>query len=171
MAEVWADLKTVRLKLSDPSNIIDLDHVANTAALPATPKRQTAYREDDTGIYKVYDIELSAWTSVDLKISDETLNNLIATNGVNGSVISAIVQIIANLINSMSIVSFDIGTESTQYQTLDSALSFYRYLKTMYTEEADKDTFTSTGRMIRTREPVVGGVRESHRHHHFHEDW
>lgn len=160
MAEVWADLKTVRLKLSDPSGVIDLDHVANLAALPVAPKRQTAYREDDTGQYKIYDTELSAWSVLDLKISDETLNTMIAASGVNDAVVSAIVQIIGSLLDTMRIVSFNSGTETTQYQTLQSVLDFYKSLKTMYSDEANKGTLTSTGRMMRTKPPTIGGVTE-----------
>jgi hypothetical protein len=160
MAEVWNSLKEVRLRVRDPAGVISLEHVANAAALPITPLRQTGYRTDDSGNYQVYNTDLSAWEKRDLSISDERLNNFIDLYGLDGATVRAINAITSGLIEKLQVVKFDSGAESTQYQTLNDTIAFYRELKKAYTEEEQEVAGVSTGRIVKTCKPVIGGVYE-----------
>ena len=160
MAEVWDSLKAVRLKLMDPQGIINLDHAATYAALPIAPYSQYGYRDDATGIYYRRDVALSTWEALSLRIADETLNDLIDEYGIKGAVKHAIPPIMAVVLNEMSIVQLSSGTETTQYQSIASIYQFYKGLQAMYAEEAEEEVGYSTGRMIHTRKPVIGGVHE-----------
>lgn len=144
----------------DPQGVINLAHVANAAALPAAPYRQYAYRKDDVGEYVTWDAGLASWADVDLRISDEVLNDLIDEYGVKGAIKHAITPIMAAVLNEMSIAQISNGIESTQYQSIEAVYQFYKGLQTMYAEEADEEVGYSTGRTVRTRRPVIGGVFE-----------
>lgn len=160
MAEVWEDLKEVRLKLMDPQGVINLVQAANRAALPSVPRNQYGYRLTDTGEYYVNEPSLGAWEPLPLRIADDTLNALIAQYGVGGAIQRAIPPIMAKILSEMSVLQISSGTDSTQYQSLETILGFYRGLKGMYAEEAKEVTGFSTGRSFRCRRPTIGGVRE-----------
>lgn len=153
--EVWASLVTARLKLSDPNediiNIISVDSLANFPTIPAS---QTAYRAEDTGIYYIYS---GSYTETELQISDDRLNSLIASYGINGAVQRAINIILASLYRKRPAVRIDSGAESTQYQTLNDLIALYKELQAQYAEEDKKDTATNTGRIMYTCPAKVGG--------------
>ena len=160
MAEVWESLKAVRLKLKDPSGCVNLMTVANLAALPVAPSRQTGYRTEDTGIWYIFNETAEAWQIVDIKISDDSLNSLIDSYGISGAVINAIPEILAYIYDQMPIVQINSGSESTQYQTLANAQAFYTKLRDLYKEMAAGSEGTSTSRILKTQRQQVGGVRE-----------
>ena len=158
MAEEWNSLKIVRMKLKDPAGVIILEHVSDTTSLPATPKRQAAYRTDDSGNWQTFDG--TKWSLVDLSISDERLNELIAANGVDGAVVEALPEIIATLFDRLQIVSTSSGVESFQYLSLEKAIAFYKEMRNIYSEQKQKSSGLSTGRFFRGSRPEVGGIRE-----------
>lgn len=153
----WEDIKEARLRLRDPSGVIDLSHVADDAARPSSPARQTAYRSDDSGTYAVYDFTLSSWTIVTLNVSDTRLSNLIDLYGINGAISKAVFFIIAGLYDQMQIVRLDSGAESTQYQTLSDMLAFYKSLKDQFKEDAAEESGLNTGRQYKVTPPSIGG--------------
>ena len=154
--EVWSSLVTARLKLSDPNediiNIVSVDSLTN---FPTTPASQTAYRAEDTGIYYVHNG--TAYEKTDLQISDDRLNGLIASYGINEAVKRSISIILASLYRKRPAVRIDSGAESTQYQTLNDLIAFYKELQSLYTEEDAADNATGTGRVMYTRRVAVGG--------------
>ena len=160
MAEIWASLKNVRIKLHDPSGCINLVSVENYAALPETPSRQTAYRTADSGNWYMFFDMTQKWTALDIKISDDRLNELIDQKGELGAVVSAIPEIISGLYDSLQLVSHSNGTESMQYVTIEQAISFYEKLKDMFVEQKSQSAGVNTGVFIRTCNEVVGGIPE-----------
>ena len=161
MAEVWSSLKSVRMKIRDPLGVIDLDHVTNQAALPVTPKRQTAYRTDDTGTYWQFDEGLQAWGAKDIRVSDETLNGIIDAKGVTGAVGPAIDEIIAGLYSELPLVQSSSGSENLQFMKLSEALAFYERLKKIYADAVAENENMNTGKFVCTPQRVVGGIRET----------
>lgn len=154
--EVWDDLVTARLKLSDPNeDIIDIVSVDTYSDFPTSPASQTAYRAEDTGIYYIYSD--SAYTAVDLLISDDRLNTLIDSYGVNLAVVKSITIILASLYRRRPAVRTTSGADSTQYQTLSDLIALYKELQTQYTEENATDDSVNTGRVLYTNAQKVGG--------------
>ena len=151
------DLATARIKLSDPAGVIAFADVDTYTDLPSSPASQTAYRALDTGVYYKYDSGMSAWSAVDLLISDDRLQNLIDLYGINKTVQRAISIILSGLYAKRQAVKIDSGAESTQYQTLNDIIAFYNALKAEYAEEDATDNAVNTGRIGRFRAPAVGG--------------
>ncbi len=154
----WDDLKELRLKACDPDGFIDLDTVANTAALPATPKGQTAYRKEDSGEYVAYDTELAAWEPVKLEMSDARAMALI---DVKGSVAAAapfvVRQIMASLGAQMRIARIQGGAGSTDFVNLTTLLNYYKAIVENMEAAAAADEGKSGGGYFRTRRPCIGG--------------
>jgi hypothetical protein len=156
----WDSLKETRLRLRDPSGVINLEHVATSSSLPAVPLSQTAYRSDDTGIYAIYDSDLTTWSNVNLLVSDARLNNLIDLYGIDKSTIKAISYIISSLYERLNFVKLDAGAESTQYQTLNDTLAFYKALRDQYKEDAAELSGVDTGRYLKITPPSIAGGME-----------
>jgi hypothetical protein len=154
MAEVWETLKSVRIKLNDPFEVINLNHVTNFAALPASAISQTAYRTDDTGEYYVQ--SGAYYIKKDLTISDELLNSMIGTYGEYGAIQRAIPILISKTLREMQVARLQNGSESIEYQTLRDVLDFYRSLKDLYKDEGLQEEAYGTGRSIRTKRPIIG---------------
>ena len=151
------DLKSTRIKLSDPAGVIALEEVT---ALPTSPSAQTAYLVTSTGVYSVYDSGTASWEQVDLLISDTVLTTMLATLSVNDTVRRAINIILAGLYSKRQVVRIDSGAESTQYQTLNDLIALYNALKAAYKEESAETANAGTGRIVRTCRPAVGGFYE-----------
>ena len=156
MAEVWASLKELRIRTSDPFGFIDIQTVADKTELPATPIAQTVYRSEADKEYLEY--KNSAWVHVDIEISDEMMNSLIASYGVTKSVEKCINLILASLGKKLSIEKSDSGTESFTFTSLKAQYDFYKALKTDAKEEASEETGYSTGRFFASGHSVVGGM-------------
>lgn len=150
-------LKSVRLKLRDPSGVISIDHVSDFASLPVVPKNQTAYKLDDTSDYYIYS---GTWARTNLLMSDEMLNSMIDSVGENNAVLRSITMIISSLASEIKLVRMSSGTEDMQFQSLSDLLSFYRSLRAMYKEEDIEQAGAGTGRFMRMTGPVIGGVSE-----------
>ena len=160
----FAELKELRLKISDPSGVIDILSVANAAALPASPVRQTAYLEVDPGDYVLYDFDLLQWNSLDLKVSDTRLTALIDLWGAADSIPKAIRAIMATLGQGMQIKRITSGADSTEYLTLKDAYEYYKMLIEQYREETAEEAGTSAGRYLRIRRPGAGYI-DGHWYH------
>jgi hypothetical protein len=156
----WADLKELRLKTCDPDGYIDLETVATAAALPGTPKGQTAYRKEDSGEYVAYDAELLSWEPVRLEVSDARLMAMIDTyGGVSKAAPYAVRQIMAGLGARLRIARTQGGAESTDFVNLTTLYNFYKDLIASMTEEVAQEAGESQGRMLRIRtKPIAGGM-------------
>jgi hypothetical protein len=155
----WADLKELRLRICDPSGVIDLVSVADAAARAAvtSPAKQTAYQQADGDTYWIYDSELAAWEQVTLELADARLENLIDLYGVDATAPKAVRLIMASLGKKMGIARSQGGAETIDYQTLRDTYQFYKDLAATMEEETAKEEGTSTGRYVRMRHPHIGG--------------
>jgi len=160
MAEVWETLSTVRISLSDPQSVIALATYADKDSFPTSAVSQTAYRAEDTGIYYTYDSDLEEWESVDLLISDDRLNNLITLYGQDKATQRAITIIIAGLYGKLNFTKSNVGAETTEYQTLNDTIAYYKALRDQYKEEEAETSATNTGLIISMPESPVGGFFE-----------
>ena len=158
MAEVWASLKELRIRTSDPFGFIDIQTAVNQAAFPATPKAQTVYRSESDSEY--FEYKDGAWSHVDIEISDDMMNSFIASYGVTKSVEKCINLILASLGKNLSIERSESGTESFTFTSLKAQYDFYKALKTDAKEEASEETGYSTGRFFASGPRVVGGMMQ-----------
>jgi hypothetical protein len=154
------DLVSTRIKLSDPAGVIAFAEVDTYSDLPESPASQTAYRTADKGIYYVYDTGVEEWEQVDLQISDTVLMAMLTTLSVNDTARRAINIILAGLYCKRQVVRTDAGAESTQYQSLTALIALYNALKAAYKEESAESAHASTGRIVVTTRPTVGGFLE-----------
>jgi hypothetical protein len=154
----WADLKELRLKTCDPDGYIDLDTVANVAALPVAPKGQTAYRKEDSGDYVAYDAELLAWGPVKLEVSDARAMAMVDAYGSASRAAPYMVrQIMAGLGAKMRIARSQGGAGSTDFVNLTTLYNFYKGIIETFEVEAAVEEGASEGRYLRTKRPSIGG--------------
>ena len=158
MAEVWASLKELRIRTSDPFGFIDIQTVVDKTALPATPIAQTVYRSEADKEYLEY--KNSAWVHVDIEISDEMMNTFIASYGVTKSVEKCINLILASLGKKLFIAQSNSGTESFVFQNLTTMRNFYESMRDEAKEESSTETGYSTGRFFASGPSVVGGMMQ-----------
>jgi hypothetical protein len=155
----WADLKELRLRISDPSGVIAIETVATAAArlvVPA-PAKQTAYQQADDDTYWVYDFDLLAWSQVELEIADIRIENIIDLYGLDAAAPKCLRLIMSSIGKRMGIVRSGSGAESIQYQTLKDTYDFYKAIVESMEEEVAQDTGASTGRYMRFHHPRIGG--------------
>jgi hypothetical protein len=157
---VFVDTVELRLRIKDPLGSIAILSVATEAARLAltSPARQTAYCQADTGVYYVYDADLSAWEAKDLLVSDARINTMIDLYGVDGAAPRVIKDIVAELGQRLYISRTSDGAGSTDYQSLRDLHQFYKDLAATMVEEAKVEAGTSSGRYLRIRtHPHIGG--------------
>jgi hypothetical protein len=154
MAEVWDSLKSVRIKLNDPTEVINLEHVADFSSLPASAVSQTAYRTDDSGEYYLF--SGASYIKKDLFISDELLNEMISAYGETGAIRQAYTILMSRTLREMEIVRHSNGSESFEYQALSTQLDEYRKLRDAIQEDEAQAEGYGTGRTIRTCRPIIG---------------
>lgn len=155
MAEVFESLKEARIKLNDPSGVINILTVSNYEALPVSPISQTAYRTEDTGEYFIF--SGSSFEKLELKISDETLNTYISLYGITGAILRGIDLIVAQLYNQIMASGFSTGSENVQFTTLKDAIEFYKTLRKQYADQDAENSSVSSGLYIETTRPRIGG--------------
>lgn len=148
-------IKSVRLRIADPANVINIIQVATPDALPDTPAQQTAYQVQSTGYYMVHDG--AAYVQAELRVSDEYIITLIDTYGTELAICRAYQMIIAQLGNQLTLVRNQSGAESAQYVALKEALDYYRQVKQDCDDQYDSDNSNSTGRFYRSRQPRIAG--------------
>jgi hypothetical protein len=154
-----ADIFDLRLRIKNPLGVIAILAVANEDALDdiESPARQTAYLQQDTGVYYTYDPDLEEWEAKDLLLSDATIGTLIDAYGAAAAVPKAIKNIMAELGQRLTIASTKGGDGSTDYQNLATMYRFYKDLVATMEEEIAVDAGTSQGRYLRIRRPSIAG--------------
>lgn len=148
----FTQIKTVRLQIADPANVINILQVSS---LPVTPAQQTAYYVTSTQFYMIHDG--AAYVQAELRVSDEYLGTLIDTYGVALAVCRAYRMILAQLGNQLMLIRTQSGAESTQYQDLLKVMDYYRQMKEDCDEQNNKDNLNSTGRFYQTEQPDIAG--------------
>lgn len=157
----FADIKPVRLAIDDPAGVIDILEVANSAALPAAPQPQTAYRTQDTGIYyetsKLSGAVLADWSVIELRISDSSLQTIYNQLGEAKTICRAFARIASKLGNELRIIRNQTGSESTEYATARDLYAYYKGLAEDCAAVNASDAGTSTGRYGTMKQPEIAG--------------
>lgn len=153
----FSEVKEVRLKIADPqpvsgSRFINFIQVANQAALPSPSARQTAYNTLDTGEYWSYGG--TAYQSLDLQVSDDSIEEWIDAVGVMGAARKSVEMILAGLPVQFQIVKNDSGTESNEFIKLGELQKFYENLLKMWTPV---DSSSNTGKYFKTVPACIAG--------------
>lgn len=157
----WEQIKNLRLKINDPSDIIDIIAVANLEALPETPVFQTAYYVQSTGSYVKTDIESEAsaddYDLIELDLSDARLNILIDEYGESLAVCKSYRAIATKLGKRVVMKSNTTGTERVEYTTLKEMYNYYKSLADDCESQYNSNSNNSTGRFCSTKNPEIAG--------------
>lgn len=138
----------VRLRISDPSGFIRLE---TAVTFPVSPLKQTAYLLPD-GYY--YD---TATTTVDLRISDERIQNWIDLKDEDYATCQAIKAILPQLGAEIGIVRSTTGAESTEYSTLIDTYNYYKSLLADCTSEKKSNENNNSGRWGGSKAVEIAG--------------
>jgi hypothetical protein len=162
----FAELKEVRLRISDPYLFIDILSVAASANLPiapAAPASQTVYKTISTGAYYAPSIDAPAvapddYTIQELRISDSRIEGWIDSGGVNYATCRALKQIVAQLgVELGGIKKTSTGAEDTEFQDILSLYNYYKGLLADCKEDAKEEAGNSTGRIGKMTAPTIAG--------------
>ena len=155
MAEDFDILKRVRAKIHDPETVVRFNHFPDLSSLPEVPPRQTACRTDDNGNWYVYSEDEKKYVPVDVKISDDTLNEIVSQYGEREGVLRCLSVILAGLLERSQITSMGTGSDSVGFTGIQQSIAFYEKLIQVYTDENNRINKTSSGRVIFTPPPEV----------------
>jgi len=154
-------IKQLRLRIGDPAGVINIIQVSTLEDLPETPRQQTAYYVISTRYYMQTSLlsgaKPSDYTEINLRISDEYLQDLIDAYGVEASICKAYKWIIARLGNELVLVRNSTGAESTEYQRILDMLNYYKQVAKDCTDEYNKSQLNSTGRFYKSKQPNIAG--------------
>ena len=155
------EIKTLRLEITDPYGIIDIQYVATTADLPADPLPQTAYLCAADGAYYKTSLTTGAapsdYTRIPLRLSDTRVGTMIDTYGAARAVGKAL-RAIAKMIGAeIPIVRQTAGAESTEFQNILELYRYYKSLAADVEEDVAEDEGNNAGGYFRTRNPTIGG--------------
>jgi len=152
----FAQIKEVRLSISDPEGVID---ILEASSLPTEPAPQTAYlvssvyyTTEETGTVVAGDYSIA-----ELKVSDTQIGAWIDAVSVNDSKCKAIGQIMAKLLIELRLVRFSAGADTTEYISLRDVYYGYKDLLAMYTETKKTADGNSTGRYYSTNYTEIAG--------------
>ena len=137
--------------LSDPAGVTDLIFADS---FPEEPDAQAGYYIASLGNYQRFNDRKNAWERLATNLSDAYIAEVMQEMGPSRGPIALIDFIIMGL--QTGAVSFKAGAESVSMPSLNDLLAFYREKKKILMEQAG----LNTGRTMRTRRPVIGGVRE-----------
>lgn len=162
----FADIKEVRLRISDPYLFINILEAATPAALPTSPASQTAYKATSTGDYYAtsktsdnfpltvpddYDIQ-------ELRISDARISAWIDSDSVNYATCRALKQIVGQLgVELGGIKKTSTGAEDTEFQDIEKLYNYYKALLADCKEDTKKANGNSTGRVGKMTSPEIAG--------------
>ena len=157
----WTEIKTVRLAIHDPSQVIDLETVATLAVWPTLPKRQTAYRVEATEAYMIGEwlepTVLSGYAELELQLSDARITDWIDEHGVADARCYALRDITRTLWAEASLVRTQTGAESSEFNTLLDVYKFYKGLAADCHAEVRTDAANSTGKLFTTSQSEIAG--------------
>lgn len=152
-----SQIHALRIDISDPPDIINIESVATSGDLPEIPEPQTAYYIIDTAKYvqteKTSEAVLSDYLPVELFLSDSKLNGLINTFGFDVAIYKAIKLISSKLGSKLLMVRNQNGAESVEYVRLKELYDYYKALVADFKEE----TSASSGRYVSTTNPTIAG--------------
>lgn len=157
----WAQVKSVRLQVHDPANAVFLESVATKSALPAAPLHQAVYHVESDDTYwettETSGADPTDYTAVDLRISDERIEALIDSYGVDAARCHVIRDIARSIADELRIVRITDGADSTEYADMRSAYKTYQDMADDCAEETKVNASNSSGRMYATTDPEIAG--------------
>lgn len=152
-----SQIHSLRLDISDPPDIINIESIALPANLPTSPAPQTAYYIISNARYMRTDKLSGAVSSdyyyCDLFLSDSKINTLINTFGIDIAKYKAIKLILPKLASKLLIVKNTDGATSTEYIRLNDLYKFYKSL----IEDFKEETSVGSGRYCSTETPEIAG--------------
>lgn len=137
----------VRLRISDPSGFIRLE---TAVTFPVSPLKQTAYLIDG-------DYYSTATNILDLRISDERIQNWIDLKDEDYATCQAIKAILPQLGAEIGIVRSTTGAESTEYSTLIDTYNYYKSLLADCTSEKKSNENNNSGRWGGSKAVEIAG--------------
>jgi hypothetical protein len=147
----FAAIRKVRMMLRDPAGVNDLIYADS---LPEEPDTLAGYYTDGSGIYQKFNERKNTWERLAIKLSDAYISETLCEYGIKRGPVHLIDFIIMGL--QTGAVSFSAGAERVSGPGLHDLLEFYKEQRKILLEQAG----LNTGRTLRTRQPVIGGVRE-----------
>lgn len=142
------DVIKLRLRIKDPHGY---PMIIEASELPVSPDELTAYRLGENQYYN------SDNERLDINISDGELDAMIVEHGMKGAECRSYGEIAKSLGGQMRIARLTTGTETTQWTSLVELYNFYRQLAADCREQNSSDTGTSTGRIGRSKQPIIAG--------------
>lgn len=149
----------IRLLVKDPLGYNSIVEVANAAARPANPAGQALYFVSDIKEYQAF--EDGVWTRQDVVLANTRLGALCDLYSDDNQVASKVINDLVSYYGqqlALAYKSHNDGSESFDKQTLADFVSFYKELKASFDSETAIAAGANTGRYIRTRKPVIGGM-------------
>jgi len=152
MTEVeFVEIRKIRMLLRDPNGVNDLIFADSP---PEEPDAQAGYYIASLGNYQKFNDRKNAWERLPTSLSDAFIIETLKEKGPTNGPIALIDFIIMGL--QTGAISFKAGAESVSMPSIGDLLEFYREKKKILMEQAG----LNTGRTMRTRRPVIGGVGE-----------
>lgn len=142
----FAQLKEIRLLISDPPDVVDIVQ----SAVPGNPAPQTAYLYSN--IYYDGDSEV-----LEIQVNDTRLGSWYDSYGTNGAVVRALKQILRRLGSQLPLVRSDSGAESVQYTSLKDKYDFYRALLNDAIDDYEDENTNSTGIWMGSASQEIAG--------------
>ena len=146
----------VRLSVKDPMGFISIVEVANVASLPVNPAAQTLYFVADISEYQAY--EDNAWVRQDIEMSNAVMSTFIDLYGEMKAQLFIIKDFVRSIGKKLWITQHNDGSESFQYQNLTTMYNFYKGMMDDLKEDVAEESNSNTGRYVRTKKPVIGGM-------------
>ncbi len=155
------EIENMRITLYDPPGVLDIQTVADEAALPTDAETQTAYFDVARGKYWVAGDGAKKYEIAELQVSDNEIETNIDDLGVGAAKCELLSLMTRGLGHKMLVVKEQVGTDSTQMQSLKDMYAYYKGMsedcsrKLKSAEEAPATS--SSGRYIITDDPIIAG--------------
>lgn len=146
-----AQIEQLRIAVNDPADVLHIVDVDSDGDIPSPAAKQTAYYVDIDGVY-YYEGEVA-----DLNISDAVIERLIDSLGYDKAVCRALALITRRLGAQLGVVRSQVGTDTTEYQSLRDMYTYYKDLSDTCKEQNREDANNSTGRLASYKQPDIAG--------------
>ena len=148
----FAVVRKVRMMLRDPVGFNDFIYADS---LPEKPDAQAVYYVADLGNYQRFNERRDSWEKAQVKLSDNYIIETVNEKGINRAAVTLIDFIIMGL--QSGAISFSAGAESVTKASLRDQIELYKEQKKILMSQAGMNT----GRTMKTKQPVIGGVAEA----------
>jgi len=151
-----AQIFEMRLSLKDPLGFISVVEVADAASRPESPAAQTLYFVADVSEY--HSFENGDWVRQDVEMSNERMGTFIDLYGETKARYHIVKEFVRSLGQKLYLAQHNNGSESYVYQNLTTMRNFYEAMLDSLKEDVLEESGHSTGRYVKTKRQVVGGM-------------